>query len=30
MKVIELALERLWRSTLIPFREISKVLSTYI
>ena len=29
MKTIELALERLWRSALIPFREILKVFSTY-
>ena len=30
MKMIELASERVWRSALIPFREISKDLSTYI
>ena len=30
MKMIKLASERIWRSPLIPFREISKVLSTYI
>ena len=28
--MIELASERVWRSALIPFRKISKDLSTYI
>ena len=30
IKMIKLASERFWKSALIPFREISKVLSTYI
>ena len=30
MKMIELVSEKLWGSALIPFRKISKVLSTYI